>query len=144
MAHDCAIAQRFLRKQKQMFRLAARDCGITQKMVHLETHMGLTSIGEYARGEKIMGGDKIARLAAWDDFPSELLSILIDGSGKHFADDDGGGHCLDLLGNDADEVAADVRRARAPESPGGTEIVHEEELAIRRKAKRLQRKAASA
>lgn len=138
----CAIAHRLKAKQRTMFRLAERDHSITHKVVHLETGMSLSAIGEYARGETAMSGPAIIKLASMEDFPAELLSLLFDGTNRHIANGEDDDSCLDTLGDEADELARDVRRARQPSSPGGTEIVDIEEAAIRRKAERLRKRVA--
>lgn len=141
MAHDCAITQRLKAKQRTMFRLAERDHGITHKIVHLETGMSLSAIGEYARGETAMSGPAIIKLANMEDFPAELLSLLLDGTNRHIADGEDDASCLDTLGDEADDIAREVRRARDPRSPGGTDITDQERVVILRKAEPLRRKA---
>ena len=141
MPHDCAETQSTLAAQKVMFRLADRDHGITHKMVHLDTRMSLSAIGQYARGESVMSVAAMRKLSKMRDFPSELLSLLLDGTDRHIVDGDDDNE-LDTLGEDADAVAAEVRRARHPDSPGGVDIVDIEEARIRAKAMKLKRRVA--
>lgn len=141
MAHDCAETQSTLKAQKVMFRLATRDHHITHKMIHLDTKMSLSAIGEYSRGETVMSVTAMRKLSKMRDFPDELLSLLLDGTGRHIVDGDDDAE-FDALGESADDVAAEIRRARNPASPGGTDIVDIEEARIRQKAAGLRRKVA--
>src|SRR5688572_10990406 len=86
MARDCMITARMCRNQRTMFRLAESQHGFTQKSIHLETGMSLSAIGQYARGETAMSGPAIYKLATVKDFPSELLSMLLDGTNRHIED----------------------------------------------------------
>lgn len=120
MQHDCSITQRLLRRQKTMFRLAERDYGITHKEVHHETGMSLSAIGQYARGETAMGGPAILKLAAWKDFPADLLTLLFDGTNRVVCNEGDGDHteyadhCIDF--------AAEYQRSRHPNSEAGVDI----------------------
>jgi transcriptional regulator with XRE-family HTH domain len=86
MHGDCAITARLLKQQRTMFRLAESGHGWSQKAIHLETGMGLSSIGQYARGETAMGGAAILKLAGVKDFPAELLTLLFEGTGRTVID----------------------------------------------------------
>ena len=50
MAHDCTITDALKRRQSAMF-LEAANRGVTHKVVHYETGLSLSIIGQYARGE---------------------------------------------------------------------------------------------
>lgn len=86
MANDCAITRRLLTRQQTMFRMAEKK-GFSQKIIHIETGISVTSVSEYARGITAMSGPAILKLVEWREFPSECLSILFDGSGRHVGDD---------------------------------------------------------
>lgn len=86
MASDFAITKRLRSRQKLMFRLAAKE-GFSQKIIHEDTGMSLTSLSEYARGLTSMSGEAIMKLADCEDFPSHLLSILFAGTGRFVADE---------------------------------------------------------
>lgn len=125
MAADCAITNRLRRRQKTMFRLAASD-GFTQKVINGHTGMSLTSLSEYARGLTTMSGDAIMKLAEWQDFPAELLTMLFAGTGRVVADEgdepaDGALHELGREGAhflaekadaEADGVVTDIEKSR--------------------------------
>lgn len=121
MAHDCNITQRLLRSQRTMFRLAERDHGITQSEVHHATKMSLSAIGQYARGETAMSGPAIMKLAAWQDFPSALLSILFSSTERAVCDVDGDGDHAAHADN-CIQFASRYTQARHPESEAGTSI----------------------
>jgi hypothetical protein len=144
MAHDCAETQSLLAAQQTMFRIAERDHGITQKLIHLETRMSPSAIGQYARGESVMSGVAIRKLAMMQGFPSELISLLFDGTGRHVADDTSDEPDFDAIGIEANGVAGEVARARSPSSPGGIQIVRTEKDAIRDRVRRFNAKAAAA
>ena len=121
MAHDCTITQRLKRSQRTMFRLAERDHGITQSEVHHATGMSLSAIGQYARGETAMSGIAICKLAGWEDFPANLLSILLDGTRRVIADQcDPGDHAAHA--SNCVKFTAAYTDARDPESECGIEI----------------------
>lgn len=145
MLHSgCRITAGLLAAQQTMFRLAERDHGITQKLVHLETDMSVSAIGQYARGETAMGGPAILKLARMKQFPSELLSLLFEGTDRHVADDSDLEPDFDALGLEATDLGREVQQARSPSSPGGTNIVPIEKEAIRNRARRVCAKAAAA
>lgn len=97
-----------------MFRVAERDYGLTQKLIHLETGMGLSTIGQYARGETAMGGEAILKLASWSDFPSALLSILFEGTGRLITDEtDSDDDDLAALAREGAGMASDYMDAAA-------------------------------
>ena len=74
------------RHQVVMFRAAAKQ-GFSQKIIHFDTGMSLSVIDEYARGVTCMGGPAILALAGLKDFPSDLISLLFDGTGRIVADE---------------------------------------------------------
>lgn len=141
MAHSCREVDATQSAQKLFFRLAERDHGITQKMVSASTGYCRTVVGQWARGETSMGLPAYRQLLKMKEVPAELLSILIDGTDRHVVDGDDDSE-LDSVGEDADQVAAAVRRARHPGSPGGIDITGEEEAEIRAKVVKLRRRAA--
>ena len=132
MGASCTEVAATQSAQKLFFRLAERDHGITQKMVSLATGYCRTVVGQWARGETSMGLPAYRKLLKMKEVPSDLLSILIDGTDRHIVDGEDDSE-LDTIGENADQVAAAVRRARHPASPGGVEITEDEEALIRTK-----------
>lgn len=136
------LERRILDAQSRIFRLAEHDHGLTLKAISIDSGIKYETLRSY-KGDKgaqaMMPVSALCKLVGV--VPDELLSHLLDPVGRHIVqDDDDSG--LDTLGDDADAVAAEVRRARAPQSPGGVEIVDIEEARIRQKALRLRRKVA--
>lgn len=135
MADDCAITHRLLANQRTMFRIAEAGFGFSQKAIHLLTGIGLTTVGQYARGETAMGGAAIMKISGIKDFPAELLCLLFAGTGRIVLDD----HLSAKERLDYDDIAlgalalaGEVQRARSENSPGGTEIVDCEKAKIHR------------
>lgn len=123
-----------------MLRLAKKH-GVTAKMIAMDTGYSRTAVGEWERGETCMSAPALLALAEMREFPSELLSLILEGTGRCIVDGDDDNE-LDTLGEDADAVAAEVRRARHPASGGGPEITDIEEARIRRAAAKLKRRVA--
>lgn len=141
MSSVCEITHQTLRTQRRIFRLAAHDHGLSLKAIGIDSGIPYTTLRAYSTGAAVMPVTALIRLVGV--IPDPLLSQLFGPVHRHLVEDEDDG-CLDSLGNDADEVAAEVRRARSPTSPGGTDIVDIEEARIRSKALRLTRKVASA
>lgn len=132
-----------LKAQSRIFRLAQRDCGLCLKAISLDSGIPYATLRTYAGNKGAQAMMPVsALLKLVDVIPDELLSHILAPVNRHIVHDDDDG-CLDRLGDDADSVAAEIRKARSPHSPGGTEIVDIEEARIRAKALRLARKAAT-
>jgi transcriptional regulator with XRE-family HTH domain len=129
MADNSAFSERLLTQQKAMFRQAAL-AGFSQDRIHNETGISTTSLSEWATGKVKLSLIGLLRISAVEDFPSALLSLLFNGTGRYVGDENDGDLDLDALGEEADAIATEVRRARHPASPGGTNIVPIERQAI--------------
>lgn len=132
-----------LAAQARLFRLAERDYGKSLKQISLDSNIPYETLRSY-KGDK--GAHAMMPLSAVNKLcgsvPDELLSHLLEPGNRHVAenlDDEGD---LDALGEDADAVATEVRRARHPNSPGGTNIVPIERDSIVGKARQLKARAA--
>jgi transcriptional regulator with XRE-family HTH domain len=124
-----------LRKRQQtMFRLAAKE-GLTQKVIHDETGMSLTSLSEYARGLTSMSGEAIMKLALWPDFPAERLSTLFAGTGREIVDEGGEPEdgALDELAREGAHLLADKADA---EADGVVDI--NEKRKLKKRARRIE------
>lgn len=139
MCDPSRVTEQLLRNQANFFRLAAKD-GFTQKVFSLDTGYSIATVNQWALSKCAMGGPALLAIISIKEIPADLISVLIDGTDRHIDDgeDDHGG--LDALGDDADDVAREVRRARSPDSPGGTEIISIESACILRKAARLRKR----
>ena len=137
-----ALETDILNAQARIFRLAERDHGLTLKAISLDSGIPYNTLRTYKGhngAQAMMPVSALCRLVGV--IPDELLSHMFDPVNRQIVHDDDDG-CLDRLGDDADSVATEVRRARSPNSPGGTDIVDIEEARIRAKALRLARKVA--
>lgn len=74
MLRDCAITVALKRAQVTMFR-EAEKIGLTHKVIHFDTNISLSSIGEYSRGETAMSGPAIIKMVGV--IPDKLLSLLL-------------------------------------------------------------------
>jgi hypothetical protein len=74
VAHDCRITAALLRQQQTVFRLAGTQ-GVTHKLIHHETGLSLSVIGQYARGETAVSGPSLIKL--FGVIPDSLLSLLL-------------------------------------------------------------------
>lgn len=75
MCRDDAVSIQLKRKQANMFRLAKRDYDLDQIDVSEETGLHKNSIGNYARGESIMGIAVFFKLCFV--LPARLLSMML-------------------------------------------------------------------
>lgn len=81
----CNIAQALKRKQITVFNEAGKR-GISHKIIHFDTGLSLSAIGQYARGEHAISGPSLVKLLGV--IPGDLLSVLlpdgwrIEGPGK--------------------------------------------------------------
>lgn len=136
MAHDCTITDAVKMRQKLMFRLAATEKygSITHKMVHYETGLSTSIIGQYARGETAMGlpaALKIRKVVG-----AELFSLLFE-DGDHLIEvSDDIDH--DTLSTGCIDYAHAWMRARQPDSPAGVEIAPCEDKELKAHAAKLQ------
>lgn len=137
---DDEITRETRKTQKRIFRLAGFDHGLTRKMIAADSGIPYSTLTGYSKGTVLMPVTAVIRLAGV--IPDELLSQIFDPADRHLAMNANGDEDLDDLGEIADEVASEVRKARHPKSPGGTEIIAIEEARIKRVASRLGRATA--
>lgn len=143
MAADDRITLLVREAQRRIFRLAERDQGLSLKAINLDSGIPYNTIRSYASGEAVMPVPAMLKLVGV--IPDELLSQLLDPVKRCLMPTDTGDDPdLDALGEDAAAVEAEVRRARKPDSPGGTNIVPIERSAIIGKARSFARKVAAA
>lgn len=72
---DSNISDRQKATQERIFRLVARDHGLTLKAISLDSGIGYTTIQSYAKGEAVMSIASLFRLVGV--IPDELLSLLL-------------------------------------------------------------------
>lgn len=133
-----------LAAQERMFRLAKFNHGLSLKVISLETGIKYETLRSYAGNKdqhSIMPVSAVNALAIC--IPDYLLSLLFEVSDRQLIeveqDDEPD---FDAIGDQAGDLEAEVRRARHPQSPGGTNIVPIEQNAIRAKRLRLAGRAA--
>lgn len=139
MAHDCSITAQLKRRQSAMF-LEASNRGITHKVVHYETGLSLSIIGQYARGETAMGGP--AMLKVRQVVGAELFSMLLD-DGDYLVEADETIDHDDLAAGCMDYAMAHAR-ARHPNSPAGIDIADCEREDLNGRAANLRAVGAAA
>lgn len=133
------LEEKILTAQARIFRLAERDHDLSLKRLSLDSGIKYETLRSYAgnKGEpSMMPVSAMCKLVGV--IPDELLSQLLDPVGKHIADNGSGDENLDALGEDADAVATEVRRARHPDSPAGTNIHPIERESILGKVRKLR------
>jgi hypothetical protein len=118
MNAECSITQQLLQRQQTMFRKAA-EAGFSQKVIHADTGLSLSVIGQYARGETTMSGPSILKVRR--AIGPELVSILFD-DGDYLIPSDAELD-YDTFAGGCIAFAAAHAQARHPESPGGVDIV---------------------
>ena len=74
-SRDANISERQKATQERIFRLAARDHGLTLKAISLDSGIGYTTIQSYANGGSVMSIASLFALVGV--IPDELLSLLL-------------------------------------------------------------------
>lgn len=135
MADKSAITERLIVQQKALFRLAAKK-GFTQELIHSDTGLPTTSLSEWATGKAKMSLVGMLAIAQIEDFPCELLSLVMP---------DGMAVVRIPAGIDHDECERACRdfltakgEAHHPESEAGREIGPNEDQTLRTKEARLK------
>jgi hypothetical protein len=145
MSQNDRIRSLTLATQKRIGRLAKNEYGLTLELIASESGIPYATVRNYFSQQKNFKHAELpvsAFVKLCGVIPDDLLSQLLDPADRHLAHNHDEDHDLDDLGDKADEVAREVRRARRPDSPGGTEIIALEEERIKRMARGLKVKAA--
>jgi hypothetical protein len=114
--------------QREMFRLAAKECGLTLDTIVARSPLKLSTLKGWRDGAAMPLWAAGALGAA--GVPDHLLSLLLAPFGKHIGTDEDGEGDLDTAALDAGEVQHAVAKARHPNSPGGIAIVPQERAEI--------------
>lgn len=115
--------------QRELFRLAAQEEGLTLDAIHARYKPLKVSTMKGWRDGAAMPAWAIGALGA-AGVPDHLLSLVLEPFGKHVGTDEDGDGDLDTAGLEAGEAAHAVARARSPSSPGGVAIVPQERAEI--------------
>jgi hypothetical protein len=145
MAHTDRIQALTVETQRTIGRLAERDYGLTLKRISMDSGIPYGSVRNYfsqAHNAPLAELPLSAFIKLIGVIPDRLLSQLLDPADRHLAQNEDDDSELDDLADVADAVAREVRRARHPHSPGGTEIITVEEDNIKQLARGLRRAAA--
>ena len=129
MTELCQLARNSVTAQADMFRFAARDHGLTMKVLHLRTDIPMSTLKGWESGTVIPAW-ALFKLGQHGGIPDHLLSLVADPFCKHVGTDEHGDGDLDTAALDASDFAQAVAKARYPASPGGTAIVPQEVAAI--------------
>ncbi len=129
MADNRDISPRVLLAQAAMFRLAARDYGLSRTRLSLETGIAESTLKSWANGTAmpVCGFAKLARI-----IPDALTSLLVEPAGKHIGTNEGGDGDLDALGR---ECAGLVSEKLDREADGV--LCHIDRAALRGRARRV-------
>lgn len=130
---DGEISQAVNAAQVRMFDLAYRKHGFSQKILHLETGIPLSTLKSWEKGTS-MPIEGVVIIASVKGFPNELLSLLFDPASKTVCDAEPDETDIDDLALSALDVLAKYIRYRHPESAGGIRLVPGEVEDIRHSA----------
>jgi hypothetical protein len=133
-SHVDKIADHQRSAQERVFRLAARDHGLTLKAISLDTGIGYTTIQSYSKGQAVMSIASLFRLVGV--IPDELLSLLLP-DGRHIvrAPEEIDHDTLCDLATDYVETKMAAHKA---DSPMGPAIAPCEDTTLRSKAVKLK------
>lgn len=123
MSTHCKISNHVRATQETVFRLAARDHGLTRKRLNLETGIPITTLKSWAEGTE-MPLSAFVKLAAV--IPNGIMSLLIEPAGKAVSDAAHDDTDLDDLALQSIRLLTRYIEARHPNSAGGIRIVHSE------------------
>ena len=145
MPRENSILEQTLDTQRRIGRLAQHDYGLTLKRIAHDSGVPYSTVCSYFTQERDIRPAEIP-MSNYVRFigviPDELLSQLLSPGDRCLAVTEDADDDLDDLGDKAGELEAEIRRARHPKSPGGTEIIAIEEERIKRKMSALGRRAA--
>jgi hypothetical protein len=124
--------------QRDLFRLAERDHGLSRKVVSSKSGIEYDALGTYWRGEHVMPIPAVLKLC--DVVPDYLLSRLFDPVGRHLSANETHDGDLDDVGREAAGFTADY--VNAVTSDG--KITSIEKNKLRNRAERLASVAGNA
>lgn len=128
--------------QKEMFRLAERDYGLSLGVIESEAGLREGALKPYNHSNIFAR----AKMPLWifvrlcRVLPDDLTSLCVEGAGKRIASNKGADD-LDALATEAGDFAHEYSRARHPASPGGVEIVPQEAVPLHEIKRRMVARA---
>ncbi len=120
-----ADARNSVAAQTDLFRFAARDHGLSIKVLHLRTDIPMSTLAGWSSGT-VMPAWGLFKLGRDGGVPDHLLSLVGEPFERHVGTDESGDGDLDTAALDATSFARAVAAARHPAGPGGTAIVPQE------------------
>lgn len=136
-----SILEQTLDTQRDIGRLIQADTKMSLKTIAQDSGIPYSTVCTYFSQEANL---RLAELPLSNYvrlvgvLPDDWLSRLLDPADRHLAQNGDADNEFDDLADKADEVAREVRRARHPRSPGGTEIIATEEERIRHLTRALR------
>jgi hypothetical protein len=110
MANNCKAQQNFVSLQADLFRLAARDHGLTIKRLSLLADIPATTMQTWASGT-VMPAWAMVELARF--IPDDLMSLMLEPAGRFVGTLETVDHDLDALGCEAAGFVAEYVAAKA-------------------------------
>lgn len=128
--------------QKEMFRVAEHDYGLTLAAIESEAGLREGALKPYNHSNIFAR----AKMPLWifvrlcKVLPDDVTSLCVAVGGKRITSDEGGDD-LDALAIEAADFAHQYSRARHPASPGGTTIVPQEAASLHDIRRRMTARA---
>lgn len=140
MAELSRDAQNSVALQKEMFRLADVEHGLSVPVIARTRGIPASTVRSWARGDAAMPAWAIGALG----LPDDITSIVLQPFSRFVVTDEGdGGGDYDALGLEALGLATEIAAARDANGPGGVRIIHSEEPKIKARARRVIPRAIS-
>lgn len=134
MADLCAFSQNIIARQIDMFRIAKRDHGLTDKVLAAETGYKAGTIATWATGTAMPAYAlvKLSRI-----IPDHLTSLMFEPAEKHVGTNTPGDGTLDEVAREAAEYNVEYLNARDPQSESGPALSPREEAQLKFRSRRL-------
>lgn len=112
MRDDNTLQQNVVAAQKRMFRLAERDYGLTRKVLHLETGIGMSTLASYVKKDATATMSIVAFVKLCRVIPDELTSLCLEPAARFVGTDIEGDGDLDALEVEASGVVHEIAKAK--------------------------------
>jgi hypothetical protein len=139
MADLSQKARNSVELQRELFRLAEAEHGLSIAVLSRTRKIPISTLKGWREG---------SAMPAWAlgelELPDDLASLVLTGYRRAvitITDDGEQAEDFDNLGLEALGLAGEIQQARTENSPGGTNIIHIEKEAIRKRARRVSGQA---